>query len=165
MKYAALLIFVFINLLSISVVFADQTVKDGGVAITHTGPGDINITGYTIQQHRKILKEEKATLKKRIEELHKSNVSNLKLTNKTLSLEKQLLDKQIAEVESRLINIDESHKKRIASLESTIRELRSFKGDVDDKLLADAEAALRLGRTDNADQLFAQIEAQSQTSI
>ncbi len=142
-----------------------QIVESGGTAITHTGEGDINITGYTIKEHQKILKADKAVLRKNLEALHQSNVENLNLKNRNLALEKQLLEKQIAEIESKLNNIDESYTQRIAFFENTIKTLRSFKGAVSDVLLDDAEVALREGKTDKADKLYAKIEAQEKDSI
>lgn len=97
------------------------------------------------------MEKEKAQLRKDLENLHNKD--------------KELLQLRLKEVERQLTDVEQSHKKRIVFLESTVKELRSFAGSVDDKLLAEAEAALKQGNTTKADLLFKQIEEQEKYSI
>jgi tetratricopeptide (TPR) repeat protein len=159
-SYLALILLSCLGLLNIQAEEMDVIQECEGKACTQIGinKGTINITGYTITQHQNILEKEKKQLRKDLETLHKSRTENLQY-------KMELLELKLAEVNRRLANPAESYQKRIAFLESTIRELRTFKGDVNDNLLAKAETALQQGDTTLADDLFAQIEEQEKMSI
>lgn len=156
MKLLSLICLIF---LSPNIVYAtQQTVEDGGTGVIHTGSGNINIPGYTKEKHQHILNREKARLRKDLERFHKSQ-------NKSLQLEKQLLEIKLDEVETQLGNLERSYQERIEFLKGIIFELRSFQGSVKDKLLTNAEIALQQGDASKADVLFEQIEKQERTSI
>lgn len=128
--------------------------------------GDLNLVcGYTKEEHRKLLEKEKATLRLDLKNLYQSKHKTLLLEKENLSLKKRLLEVKLSEVETQLTNIDESYQKRIEFLETTIKELRTFSGDINDKRLADAIAALKQGETEKADTLFKQVEEQEKKSI
>jgi len=139
----------------------NQTLQSGATAVTHAGSGNINITGYSIEDHRKILKQEKQNLRNELNALHSLKTENL-------TLKKQLLENQISKIEAKLStqnNLQNSYKQRIAFLENTIKSLRELQADNKDKRFAQAEAALQLGYTRKADQLLAEIEKAAEHSI
>ena len=82
-------------------VAAEQVIKAGATSIMHTGGGNININGYSIEEHEKALKEREHSLRKDLEKLHKSETKNL-------SLEKQLLERNLADVTNQLQNLKDS---------------------------------------------------------
>ncbi len=117
------------------------------------------INGYTIKQHESKLIAEKAALRQDLEKIHSGE-------KQVLALEKQLLERQITDVENQLTHLHDSYQTRITFLESTIKELRTLAEDLpNDELLVEAEAQLRQGNSAKADELFKQIEAQQQAII
>lgn len=121
-------------------------------------PGGITIMGYSIAQHEAKLTAEKRALTQNLEKLHRSETKNLQL-------EKQLLEKKTAVIESQLANLDDSYQKQIGFLQSTVEALRAAVGDIDNSQLAAAEATLMQGNTAKAEALFARIENKGQVHI
>ena len=97
----------------------EQVVQKGTTGVIHTGKGNINITGYSIEQHENKLKEQEHSIRKELEKLYKSE-------SKNLSLEKQLLERNLADVTNQIQSLKDSYQKQIAFLESTITELRAL---------------------------------------
>ena len=134
-----------------------QEIKKGTTGVIHTGGGDINI-GYTIEQHEKALKEREKSIRKELEKLYQSK-------NKNLSFEKQLLERNLTDVENLLQSLTNSYQKRIKLLESTITKLLTIAGEENNDQVADAVSALQQGDTERADQLFKQIEESEKSSV
>ena len=143
----------------------EQTVKQGGTGILHTGSGDINISGYTIEQYEQALKVREGAVRAELKKLHHSQTRVLSLEKQNLALEKQRLETELAAIQGKQQDLEKSYKERIRFLEATISELRAVAGTDDDQQLQAAIAALQRGETDQADRLFQQIEEREQASI
>ncbi|PCJ19971.1 MAG: hypothetical protein COB04_05140 [Gammaproteobacteria bacterium] len=135
----------------------NQNIESGGTGVQHTGSGDINL-GYSIEKHQEILEKEKKQLRSELEKLHRSEQINL-------SKDKKILEYKLVEVERQLEHLAESYLERVDFLESTIKELETFSGTVDDELLAEAKIEVRQGKTDKVDQLYQQVENQAQVFV
>lgn len=107
----------------------------------HTGSGDINIT-ISQDEYRQDLEEK------------------LSKNNRLLS--------EISELNARLDNLEESYKDAVVFFENAVKDLRTFKGDISEELLADAEAELQIGQTQKVsriyDRLVVQKESDSKTA-
>lgn len=143
----------------------EQIVKKDGMGIVHTGSGDINITGYTIEEHERLLKQREGELRAELERLHRRDTKILALEKQNLQLEKQRLERELSDVEAKLRNTSQSYRQRIAFLENTIKELHTVAGEEDNPQLQVAIAALQQGKTEQADRLFQQIEERERSSI
>ena len=135
-----------------------QTVENGGTGVIHTGSGDIVITGYTKEEHERILKREKEELRADLERIYleKDEVS---------TLEKKLAEAKLLDVQRDLAELDMSYQEKIRFLKETNKELRSASVDFDAETLEKAELALNKGDTSEADRLFALIEEKGKDSI
>ena len=69
-------------LMASSIFAAEQEIQKGGVGVIHTGEGDINIAGYTPEQHTKILNAERTRLRKDLKNLKISGVKISGVKNK-----------------------------------------------------------------------------------
>ncbi|MFT5759185.1 MAG: tetratricopeptide (TPR) repeat protein [Alteromonadaceae bacterium] len=121
--------------------------------------------GYTIGQHKEILKEREKQLQRLYQERSKIQYKENIDKNRILSLEKKLLENKISDIQNQLSNVSNSYLVRISLLENTLMQLHALNADVDQILFNEAEAALLLGFTDKADELFQLVEGKAQTSI
>lgn len=101
-----------------------QNIESGGIGAQHTGSGDINI-GISQEAYKQSLKEQESKIRQELKELYETKTENV-------ILKSQLLEKQLAEVENKLSNVEESFQKRIVFLEKTITELQGFKDNLDE---------------------------------
>ena len=120
------------------------------IAPIHTGSGDINI-GITLEQYETGLRKREQEVTRRLEKAHDKD--------------KQLLEREKKEIQSRLHDLKRSYEEHIADLRKRITELESLRGKVADDLLDKARKALADGNTEKADKLFQRIEKQSQEAI
>ena len=77
----------------------------------------------------------------------------------------QELTTQLAAVQTKLQNVESSYQQDIQQLQEQIKRLQTLKGQLPDKLIAAAQQALQNGDSQQADQLFEQIQVQAESPI
>ncbi|NKB62342.1 MAG: tetratricopeptide repeat protein [Gammaproteobacteria bacterium] len=123
---------------------------DATSPIVHSGSGDINI-GISLEQYEQ-------GLRRREEEI------TLALT-RSFDADRGILLREKAGIEKQLWDIRTSYESTIADLRKRIEQLETIRGQVSDELLDDALSALSEGDRAKADQIFSQIEVESQGVI
>lgn len=121
----------------------DIDANEGGVANTGTVGGDV-ITGITFEQHRAALKEDLAELRQNLETAHAS--------------ERELLSREIAELERKLANAADDYEKTLIELAELKEQLKRFSNTAPTDQLAAAMDAIDNGDRSLADRLLEKIE-------
>jgi tetratricopeptide (TPR) repeat protein len=104
----------------------------------------------TFKDYKKDLKEKEKEVTSKLEQAHDK--------------EKQLLQTELAKIQTKKNNLQQSYEEHIAELKERIAKLEQFKSN-DPKLFNKAIDALKQGKNKTADDLFAQIEQNSEDTI
>jgi tetratricopeptide (TPR) repeat protein len=126
----------------------------GSVAIQGHAIGNTIITGYTFEQHERIVKERVQELR----ELHQAELGQSQEHRKTI-------ERQLQVAQGQLGNLQKSYEERVAELIRTAGELAILRGQVPEANLQQALDALAQGRTKLADALFAEVENKEEPAI
>ncbi|CAC9614956.1 hypothetical protein [uncultured Gammaproteobacteria bacterium] len=125
-------------------------VNKGVIAIG--GSNTINNYGITLEEYKQGLERREQEVRKELNHAHDE--------------EKQQLQIALTEIQAKQGNLQQSYEKYIAELQQRITELEKFQPDTDNpQLFSEAINALKQGKNNAANDLFAQIEQKSEGTI
>ena len=124
----------------------------GGTAIINTGPGHVNTgdtyhIGITLEQYEQGFKRREAEVREELNQAHAND--------------RQLKEIELHAIQQQLQDSSGSYEAHITSLKERITQLESLRGQLSDEVLEKAKKALTQGNSQQADQLFKQIEEQA----
>ena len=125
-------ILLLLNATASSVMASEQVIGAGGTGIIHSGKGDINISGYSIEQYESALRQQENRIRSDLEAVYQSK-------SETLALKKQLLELQLSGVQKKLSDAEENYQQHIAFLESSFVELLAVASEENSSQLAQAK--------------------------
>lgn len=128
----------------------EQQASEGSIAVVHTGTGNVTI-GITFKEYEQGLKEREKQVTARLKTAHDTE-------------KKALLD-QFESIKKQLLDSKGGYEARIKDLRERILQLEALRGTIPDDLLQQAQVALAEGDTQNAENLFKQVEQQAEGQI
>jgi len=158
-----------ISLLSLMMMGIDRVQTTIETKSTHQAndqvAGQDIINRYTIEQHEQRMKDQLKEVIQQYQARFGGHYATGLQGGEVLQLETHLLEKKLAEIQGQIADVSASYNQRILFLEDSIKALNAFNPGVDAFLLQEAQTALLAGFTDEADDLFKQIEEQAQFGL
>lgn len=111
----------------------------------------IQIIGYPIEKHERILQEQEAQIREHLELTHIA--------------EQQRLQLQLTQVERQLADLKTSHAQRVEELRHLQRQLEDLGDVIPTEKLQAAKQALNKGETKLADRIFSEVVSMEQPSL
>lgn len=128
----------------------------GGTAIINTGPGKVSTDdtyhiGITLEQYEQGLKRREVEIKEEFKQAH--------------AKDRQLKEIELQAIQQQLLDSSGSYEAHITSLKERITQLEGLRGQLADDILNEAINTVAQGNSQQADELFKQIEEQADSVI